>query len=197
LACVVAVAILAAGATRSVSRHAESVVQVENASNLERVNRWLAAWEMVKDRPWSGIGYGAYPKTYPEYRRKLIVTEFSYQYMGPHSEPLRLLAESGVPGLLAALWFLGVAAGIGLRVFGHARDPNQRLLSLAVVAGLATYAVHGLFNSYLGYDKVTVPFWVGLGAIAALGRSEARETGRHPAERRKEPPAIARRNPRA
>jgi hypothetical protein len=25
-----------------------------------------------------------------------------------------------------------------------------------------------VFNSYLGYDKVTVPFWFGLGVLAAL-----------------------------
>jgi len=178
VAWMIAVVVFAVGATRSLSRHAESVVSVENISNLERVNRWMAAAEMAKDRPWWGVGYGAYPKAYPEYRRKLIVTEFSYQYMGPHSEPLRLLAEVGVPGFLAALWFLGVAASTGMRVFRQSRDPDRRFLSLAVVAGLATYAVHGLFNSYLGYDKVTVPFWIGLGTIAALNRSEAGGTGR-------------------
>ena len=168
--------VFAVGATRNLSRHAESVVEAENVSNLERVNRWIAAWEMVKDRPWSGVGYGAYAQAYPEYRRKLIVTEVSYQRMGAHSEVVRLAAEVGVPGLLAALWFVGVAAGTGLRIFRRSRDPSVRLLSLAVVAGLATYAVHGLFNSYLGYDKVTVPFWIGLGTLAALGRSEAGET---------------------
>ncbi len=173
LAGVVTVVVFAAGATRSVSRHAESIVEVENVSNLERVNRWMAAWEMVKDRPWSGIGYGAYSLAYPEYRRKLIVTEVSYEHMGPHSEPIRLLAETGVPGLLAALWFLCVAAGTGLRTFRSSNDPDVRLLALAIVAGLGTYAVHGLFNSYLGYDKVTVPFWIGLGTIAALGAKDA------------------------
>ncbi|HKW51431.1 MAG TPA: O-antigen ligase family protein, partial [Candidatus Eisenbacteria bacterium] len=180
VAWLIAMVVFAVGATRSVSRHAESVVEVENVSNLERLNRWMAALEMAKDRPWSGVGYGAYPKAYSEYRRKLIVTEFSNQYMGPHSEPLRLLAEVGVPGLLAALWFLGAALGTGLRVFRRSRDPDRRFLSLAVVAGLATYAVHGLFNSYLGYDKVTVPFWIGLGMIAALGRSEAAEADAAP-----------------
>jgi len=172
----IAMVVFAVGATRNLSRHAESVVEAENVSNLERVNRWIAAWEMVKDRPWSGVGYGAYAQAYPEYRRKLIVTEVSYQRMGAHSEVVRLAAEVGVPGLLAALWFVGVAAGTGLRIFRRSRDPSVRLLSLAVVAGLATYAVHGLFNSYLGYDKVTVPFWIGLGTLAALGRSEAGET---------------------
>lgn len=173
LAGVVTVVVFAAGATRSVSRHAESVVELENVSNLERLNRWMAAWEMVKDRPWTGIGYGAYAIAYPEYRRKLFVTEVAYQRMGTHSEPLRLLAETGIPGFLAALWFLGVAAGTGLRTFRSSSDPDARILSLAIVAGLATYAVHGLFNSYLGYDKVTVPFWIGLGAIAALGAGDA------------------------
>jgi len=199
VACVVAVVVFAADATRSLSRHAESVVELENVSNLERVNRWMAALEMVKDRPLSGIGYGAYAKAYPEYRRKLLVTEFSYQYMGPHSEPLRILAELGVPGLLAALWFLGVAATIGLRIFRSSDDPNQRLLSLAVVAGLATYAVHGIFNSYLGYDKVTVPFWIGLGTLAALaaGAEPPHGASVHIVGRRKEPPAMTRRNPRA
>jgi O-antigen ligase len=171
---VVTAIVFAAGATKSVSRHAESVVELENVSNLERVNRWMAAWEMVKDRPWTGIGYGAYAIAYPEYRRKLFVTEVAQKRMGVHSEPLRLLAETGVPGLLAALWFLGVAASTGLRTFRTSKDPDARVLSLAIVAGLATYAVHGVFNSYLGYDKVTVPFWIGLGAIAALGAEPSR-----------------------
>lgn len=169
LAAMVAAIMFAAGATRNLSRHAESVGEVENVSNLERVNRWIAAWEMTKDHPLLGVGYGAYALAYPEYRRKLVVTEVSYLYMGPHSEPLRLLSETGIAGLAAALWFLAAAAGTGLRVFRSAADPGIRLLSLSIVAGLATYAIHGIFNSYLGYDKVTVPFWIGLGVIAALG----------------------------
>ncbi len=174
LAGVILAVVLAVGAGRHLSRHAESVVEVENVSNLERVNRWMAAWEMTKDHPWIGVGYGAYAPAYPKYRRKLIVTESAYQYMGAHSEPLRMLSETGVLGLGASLWFLWAAARTGVRTFRSSPDPGARLLSLAVLSGLATYALHGVFNSYLGYDKVTVPFWLGLGALAALGaRSRA------------------------
>lgn len=169
LAAAIFAVVVAADAGRYLSRHAESVVEVENVSNLERVNRWMAAWEMTKDRPWTGVGYGAYAPAYPQYRRKLIVTEVSYEFMGPHSEPLRLLSETGVFGLAASLWFLWAAARAGLRVFRASPDPNARLLSLGILSGLATYALHGVFNSYLGYDKVTVPFWFGLGVLAALG----------------------------
>ncbi len=167
IGCAVA-ALALVGVTSRLVRHARTVTDAENVSNLERVNRWAAAWEMTKDRPWIGVGYGAYPDAYPKYRRKSLVTEQSYGHFGAHSEPLRLLSETGVTGFAAALWFLGAAGVLGLRAFRRAADPAAGRLALAILAGLATYAVHGLFNSYLGIDKVTAPFWMGLGALVAL-----------------------------
>jgi hypothetical protein len=76
----------------------------------------------------------------------------------------------GVVGLLAGCWFLGAAALLGLRTFRRAADPRARLIALALLSGLGTYAIHGLFNSYLGLDKVTIPFWSALGVLAAQGR---------------------------
>lgn len=168
-----ALVLLAAGAVDPFSRHAQSVTDPENVSNLERLNRWLAAVEMAKDRPVLGVGYGAYPAAYPAYRRKLVVTELAYAYMGAHSEPLRLLSEAGLIGFAAALWLLGVVAWTGMRVV-RAGGPSASWLALALVAGLATYAIHGVFNAYLAIDKGAVPFWMGIGAIAALGRDAGR-----------------------
>lgn len=160
--------VVSLGVAARLARHAETVVETENVSNLERVNRWMAAWEMTRDHPWTGVGYGAYAAEYPAYRRKAIVTELAYHHMGAHSEAFRLLSEMGWPGLFAGLWLLGAAGTAGWRTFHRARDPKVARLALAVTAGLATYAIHGLFNSYLGIDKVTLPFWMGLGVLAAL-----------------------------
>lgn len=170
LAAVATIAVLAFGAGGRIAKHAQTLVESENVSNLERVNRWMAAWEMTKDHPWLGVGYGTYADAYPSYRRKLIVTELAFQHMGVHSEVLRLLSETGVAGLAAALWFLGVAGTCGIRAFWRAPHSAEGRLALGITAGLATYAVHGTFNSYLGIDKVTLPFWVGLGVIAGLSR---------------------------
>jgi O-antigen ligase len=109
---------------------------------------------------------------YPGYRRKVVLTEMVYQHMGVHSEPLRILSETGTVGFLASLWFLAAAVALGLRVFIRARDPRLSLLALAIVSGIATYVIHSVFNSYPGIDKVTIPFWASLGVIAALGREE-------------------------
>jgi O-antigen ligase len=173
LAILIAVAIVGVGAGGRITRHAESIAERENASNLERFNRWMAAAGMTKDRPWLGVGYGAYAASYPQYRRKVIITESAYQHMGAHSEPLRMLSETGVLGFLTSIWFLFAATALGVRVFLRAADGRARLLALAMLAGFGTYAVHGIFNSYLGIDKITIPFWASLGVIAGLGRELA------------------------
>jgi O-antigen ligase len=169
-----AVVLVGAGAVDPFSQHAQSVTDPENVSNLERLNRWLAAVEMTRDRPVLGVGYGAYPASYQGYRRKLVVTELAYAYMGAHSEPLRLLSETGITGFGVALWLLGTAAWIGIRAFRNG-SPSTSWIALALVAGLATYTIHGIFNAYLAIDKAAVPFWMGLGAIASLSRAAERE----------------------
>jgi O-antigen ligase len=158
------------GISRQVARHAASVVSAENMSNLERLNRWTAALSMARDRPVTGVGYGSYFDAYSTYRSKTFVTDHAYIRMGAHSEPLKLLSELGVPGLLAAFWFLAVVFWLAAREFLLLPDSDDRVLALAALAGLSTYVVNGLFNAYLVEEKVTVPFWVAIGVIGALGR---------------------------
>jgi O-antigen ligase len=175
VAAVAFLALVGIGAGNLISRHAGTVAETRDVSTLERFNRWMAATAMVRDSPWTGVGFAAYPQAYSQYRRKLLITELAYQRMGPHSEPMRLLAETGVPGFAAACWLLGAAFALGLRVFWRSTDRAERLLSLALIAGLGTYAVHSVFRTYLDLERVAVPFWAALGLLAALaGRLEAR-----------------------
>ncbi|MGH7681166.1 MAG: O-antigen ligase family protein, partial [Candidatus Eiseniibacteriota bacterium] len=103
------------GAKDLVSRHVETVADVSDVSNLERFNRWMAAVEMLRAKPLLGVGFNAYAQEYGQYRRKTIITELAYQKMSSHSEPMRLLAETGVTGFLAACWLLAAATLLGLR----------------------------------------------------------------------------------
>ena len=72
---------------------------------------------------------------------------------------------------MAACWFLGRAGLGGWRVVQRSLDPNARLLSLALLAGLGTYVIHGLFRTYIDLEKVAVPLWAIFGAIAAMERT--------------------------
>jgi hypothetical protein len=168
LAVMVVVILSGIGYANDLSRHARSITSEHDVSNLERINRWMAAIEMVKARPWLGFGYASYPSVYPEFRRKTVITELAYQYMSPHSELFRLLAESGFVGFFAACWFLTAAGIAGWRVYRRSPDSRDRLLSLAILAALGTYVIHGLFRTYIDLEKVAVPFWASLGVIAAM-----------------------------
>jgi O-antigen ligase len=172
---VVVVGIVSSGVGERLWGHARSIVSSDNVSNLERLNRWMAAVEMTKAHPWTGVGYGVYPEVYREYRRKAIVTEESFGHFGAHNELLRLLSETGWPGLVAGVWFMAAVLRAGLRSF--ARDPrsDRGRLALGLTCGIATYAIHGLFNSYLGIDKISVPFWVFVGMIAAIAMVSERD----------------------
>ena len=165
---VLALGLVVSGVGDRLLRHARTVVDTDNVSNLERFNRWMAAAEMTKAHPWTGVGYGVYPEIYREYRRKSIVTEQSYGRFGVHNELLRMLAETGWAGFAASLWFVFAVGRAGVRVF--VRDPHSDhgRLAFGVTCGLATYAVHSVFNSYLGIDKISVPFWVAVGMIASI-----------------------------
>ncbi|TMQ56219.1 MAG: hypothetical protein E6K74_00650 [Candidatus Eisenbacteria bacterium] len=170
LSVIVCCVILGVGAGGRITKHAGSIAATEDASNLERFNRWMAAVEMVRDRPLLGMGYASYPHMYTQYRRKLIITELAFVHSGAHSEIFRLLSEGGVLGFLAAMWLVGAAAVLGLRIFRRSDDQRARLIALASLAGLGTYAIHGFFRTYIDLEKVAVPFWAGLGVLAALGR---------------------------
>ena len=162
--------VIGMGVGRQVTRHAGTVVSAENLSNLERLNRWTAAVAMTRDHPLTGVGYGCYLDAYPQYKRRAIGTDQSTVRMGTHSEPLKLLSELGVPGLVGALWLVFATAKLGVRCARDLPDRLDRLVAIAALAGLGTYLVDGFFNSYLVEDKVTVPFWMAIGVIAALGR---------------------------
>jgi O-antigen ligase len=165
----IAVAILAGfGTTSKIGSHSESITQTGDVSNLERFNRWMAAVEMAKDRPLLGVGYDAFPRVYTQYRRKLILTDMALVHSGAHSEIFRLLAESGVLGLLAGIWLVLASATVGVRLFLRVEDPRVRLITLAVLGGLGTYFVHGVFRTYIDLEKVAIPFWASLGVLAAL-----------------------------
>jgi putative inorganic carbon (HCO3(-)) transporter len=158
----------ALGVGQQITKHATSVVSTQNVSNLERLNRWRTATFMLRDRPLTGVGFGCYVVAYPAYRSKSLPTNQTYIRMGVHSEPLKLLSETGIPGFLAATWLLLVVFGAGLRVFVRSPDDVDRAIALAALASLATYVVNGFFNAYLAETKVTVPFWAAIGIIGAL-----------------------------
>lgn len=153
-------------------KHLESVSNVRNdVSNLERVNRWMAAINMVKEKPVFGFGPGAYSFTYAPYQdpelKTPITTAFGDQGHA-HSEYLNPLSESGWMGLITYLILIVVVFQKGLKLAYEGRTFEIRIFSAGILLGLITYLTHGLLNSYSEQDKIAVLLWGFMAMITAM-----------------------------
>ena len=151
------------------SEHVQSVSNIStDASNLERINRWMSAWRMFKARPHTGWGPGTYQFQYAPFQHSSEMTIISTndgRLGNAHSEYIGPLSEQGWPGLLAVLIFLIALFRTGFRAIHNLPLGKDRWLAISALLGLITYFTHGVLNNFLDIDKAAVLVW---GAAALL-----------------------------
>jgi O-antigen ligase len=113
------------------------------AANL-RQSIWRATWEMIKDNPIAGVGFGAYAIAVPKYHQASGETT----PQEAHNDYLELLASGGLIALGLFIWF----------VVNFIRDARTRLRDdtgstpyvraarLGAVAGVLTVCIHSLVD---------------------------------------------------
>lgn len=150
-----------------------------DASNLERLNRWGAAFNMFKEKPVFGFGPATYAFEYAPYQdpEKLTIISTNFGTQGnAHSEYLGPLAEMGLIGMLSVLVFVAILfySGVMLLINIKRFTPEEKqmyTLILCVVLAMSTYFFHGLLNNYLDTDKASVPVY---GAAAMIIAQQVR-----------------------
>lgn len=155
----------------NIENHLHSVGNVSSdPSNLERLNRWSSGIRMWEEKPLLGWGPGTYTFQYGKFQlphQMTIISTNVGDLGGIHSEYVRPLAESGVPGILL---LLAIVIAVFSIAFKHQRvlSGSARYLSLAVFLGLVTYFAHGLLNNYIEFDKIAVPLYSFMAIITAI-----------------------------
>ena len=109
----------------------------------ERRVLWSNTLAMIGSRPWTGVGAGNWKVAYPLWSRSAARHDpgrfaFERQPERVHMDPLQVGAETGLPGVLLLLFFLGGASLRLLRATGAGRPAGWAAsTALAVVAGVA------------------------------------------------------------
>lgn len=151
--------------------HIQSITNISSdASNLERINRWQAAFRLWDERPVLGWGPGTYQFMYAPFQRskeKTIISTNLGDMGNAHSEYLGPLAEMGLPGMLLFILLMIYVLYTGLKVYKYGNQ-ETKYLSMMVTLGLVTYFTHGILNNFLDTDKLSVPFWGFIAIIVAL-----------------------------
>jgi len=154
------------------SEHIQSMSNIStDASNLERINRWVSALRMFKERPFFGYGPGTYQFCYAPFQysyEKTIISTNAGNKGNAHSEYIGPLAETGVFGLFSVLAIAITTLITAYKIYLNTKVKKIRLLSLLAFLSIITYYIHGFLNNFLDTDKASVPFWGFIAMIVAL-----------------------------
>ena len=149
--------------------HIQSMSNIStDASNMERINRWTAAFSMIQKKPVFGWGPGTYQFEYAPfqqgYYRTIISTDFG-DGGNAHSEYIGPCAETGFPGMLTVIAIVIVFLIFGIRNYIHSENKTMRIISLCVTLALISYYTHGFLNNFLDTDKLSVLVWAAMAVI--------------------------------
>lgn len=148
-----------------------SVTNVQtDVSNIERLNRWVAALNMAREKPIFGFGPGTFQYAYIPYQDQRWDNRLAVHnpYDIPensggtvHSEPLLFLSELGIMGLVAWILVLGTLVK---RSFTLPKSRRNHIQAMALSL-FSSYLFHGLFNNFLTTDKFAFLFWMSVGFL--------------------------------
>ncbi|MEB3260564.1 MAG: O-antigen ligase family protein, partial [Cyanobacteriota bacterium] len=133
----------------------------EDSSNNFRMNVWTSALQMIRDRPWIGIGPGntIFNLIYPLYQQP------KFNALSAYSIPLEWLVEAGVPGLITGAGLFLTAMAAGLRQWRA--NGLQALPSLAAIAAFLGLAIQGLTDTIFFRPEVQLIALFSLATLAA------------------------------
>lgn len=163
-----------------------------------RLDVWKSGLRMVAERPILGWGAGGFAAEYPRFRSE---SEFGYSHRhvvdafkdleDAHSSWVQIATETGIPGLLALLLVVYVAARLWRYYVRTAPDGDRAAVLAGLGGAAAAYLVAGLFNTLTVKTSHTMLFWVLLGLIELVGDDRPRRAASRTREWRVAMPAAA------
>lgn len=130
---------------------------------------WGSALKMVRDYPFSGIGFNTFEEVYNNRGR-------NYGYKPPeaceitshaHYLFLNIAAEMGIPALLAFLWLVIILTKKARSSFRESRDPYLKSLVLGLLGGLLAYLLF-VGGGIMVRNNLLIIFWSTFGLLGAI-----------------------------
>lgn len=152
---------------------AAGVVNYQEGSGRGRLVQWRNSLRMTAEHPLLGVGPGNWPVVYPRFagrrdpsmdREEPGTTSNPW----PSSDWVAFLSERGpVAFALLVAAFLGMVGTAWTRM-RRARDADEGLVALGLMAMLGAVAVVGAFDAVLMLALPSLLVWAALGALSAV-----------------------------
>lgn len=141
--------------------------------SLETNNRtvwWGEAWQVFRANPAGGTGAWTFELARKRYR------DTAQNVSEPHSVPLQLLSDTGLPGFALGLVLVGGLA-VGFRNALRRLEPDERAAGVGLLGLPIAFALHALVDYDLDFLAVSAPTALVAGALLGAGRPAATARG--------------------
>lgn len=137
--------------------------------NVGRQQIWRANWDMVKERPLIGWGYGNYKQFRGSFYERYPQYPQADRYSHAHNNFLQVWVDTGLLGLAAFGGLLWRILRQGWRAVAAQRGEPLRSLSWGVWLGLVGFLIGGLTQYNLGDAEVALVWWASVGLLLRTG----------------------------
>ena len=146
----------------------EATTKMEDISTVERFYRWVAGFNMLKERPVTGFGPSTFYTNYKSYTVSSYKTYVSDnpEKSGIHNYYLMTAVEQGIPGLLIFIGFCMICILYGEKAYHQLVDKEEKALVMAATVCLVIILAVLIINDLLEADKVGPIFFLSASLIA-------------------------------
>lgn len=148
--------------------------RIDKASLIERFKINYVAFEVLKDYPLKGIGFGMMTFN-SNINKKVYINKLPEKFrpadiFTPHNWLLDITVRLGLIGLILFLTILFVFVKMCWETIRHAKDDGIRLCGMCVAMAFLAYFVMGLVEPLFLFRASAMMFYIFLGMITILLR---------------------------
>jgi O-antigen ligase len=156
-----------------------STSELKDVSTMERYYRWIAATQMVIEKPLIGFGPGNFYHFYKHYTLNKFSTYVSDnpEKSGVHNYYLMTLLEQGVIGLLIFLFLIYYAIICGERIYHESTGRKRKDLVMATLLSMIIIDSFLLMNDMIETDKIGSFFFLNMAIIIIIDLLNKKEKG--------------------
>lgn len=136
---------------------------------------WLSAWDISKQNPVIGAGWGLFEMLFPFYQQRYLIHPNLTQRThanNAHNVFLENLSQTGIIGLGIFLWLIFCIVKFSFHQIKNIKNDFQRVVAVGIFAGVIGMLVDNIINVTLYFVIPGFFFWMNLGILAGLGTSE-------------------------
>lgn len=140
-----------AGARLTMSLMSLTLLIDHEDSRAARLQMWHACLQLIREHPWTGVGYGMFEGDYPQGLLRLHETSLTGLLAHPHNELLFWLTEGGLVAAVGLALILAWGLRVSLRLWRHARAVGGYGRPGSDATGLALCALPVLLHTQVEY----------------------------------------------